>query len=148
MHLVVEAGVEEPRGGAQRRAQRRLRRIQRSVGDRPPRAPRALAELGSVFPPAALDLEASVPLLEEVARSALREIGHARQRPGVGAHGRHGFEPSAGVGVVQGLEDQFGEPIAQRQRQRHGRGASVASSRCIRPGPDIVARALVGTTPV
>jgi hypothetical protein len=72
-----------------------------------------------LFPPA-LDPEAAVSLLEQIPRKSLRQLGATIESPRVIADGSHGFERPAGLSIVKRIEDQPGQPIPNRHRQRHG----------------------------
>ena len=105
-------------------------------GERPVRegargAGRALGEGGGVRAEAGADAPAVGAPIEELGGKALGGRRGGVERARIGAHRGHRLEPAARGAVVERVEDEIGEPVAQGQRQRHGlRERRPARRRC------------------
>lgn len=115
VHFEVEAGVEEERRGVERALERGVRRSQRACLDHPPCPRRPLAEVRRVLPPFTLELETSASLLEEGARYSTGQLIEAR----LDAERGHGIERSPRLRIVERGQNQLGERVPKRKRQRH-----------------------------
>ena len=99
VNFEVETRVEQRGGGGQCRSQRSVGGIERARADGPPRPRRALAKLGGVLRPAALEREPLPVSLEEIDGEGVRVLA-AGERPRLDADGGQGLEALPRAGIV------------------------------------------------
>ena len=126
VHLEVEMRVEEQGGGDERGGERRVGGVEGAPAQHPPGALRALGELDLIGLPRALEAPHALTMLEEIRGKGVGDRLGCRHTARLDAHGHDHLEGLARLRVVQRVQDQVGQTIAQRQGQRHIRRARLA----------------------
>jgi len=111
-------------------------RIERASIDRPRCSRRPLAEIRRVLTPLVLEAKGSRVLLQELSWHTTRDIHDAGLPGWLDAERCHGVERPPRFHVVKRGQDQIGERIPERQRERHAAKRSTSPHRD-RRGPAV-----------
>jgi len=120
VHLEIEVGVKEERGGYESGGEGGIRRVEGPCVEDPSRTLRPLEKLGMMLPEAAPDLPPAAAAFEDVLGKGGGHWARTLEGPRVRAYPGHRLERLARVWIVESVEDQLGQPISERQREGHG----------------------------